>query len=83
MHWTVILTALTLAMISAWLVLVDGWQLWKVFLMVEFIPGTILVVFTAMVYFFSEDREETWQIFVTTAKNDWDEMLKTFWIRRK
>lgn len=84
MPWAVILTAATLAVISAWLVFHEGWEAWQAFLVVAVIAFVIIFSLLAVILVLSspKDRAENWRIFISTAKSDLDLMMKYFRIRK-
>lgn len=85
MPWPVILTVLTLAISSAGLVFLLGWELWHAFLMVGLTATGILVILIGAVLVLGgrENRAENWHVFTSTFKNDLDQVLKYFRIRKK
>ncbi len=83
MHWTAILTALVLSLISAYLALIQGWTLTHVFLVVcgsafLLIPALIGIL---LVLAGREERPELMRLVITTLRNDFDDMLR--WLRVK
>lgn len=85
MPWAVILTAATLAVISAWLVFHEGWEPWQAFLVVAITAFGIIFSLLAAILVLSspEDRAENWRIFTSTAKSDLDLMMKYFRVRKR
>ncbi len=68
MSWISILTTLTLTVITAILVIIDGWDLWKAFeVMVAFSAGIILVLLAVLM----------WMV----PQPDWAGLLQVFRIR--
>lgn len=84
MPWAVILTAATLAVISAWLVFHEDWEAWRAFLVVAITALLIILSLLAAILILSspEDRAENWRIFTSTARSDMDIFLKYLRIRR-
>ena len=82
--WPVILTALTLALISAWLVFMCGWEPWKAFSAVGLTALGIIFALLAALMGFSgpENRSEIWRIFRQTLRDDIDLLLKYFRIKK-
>lgn len=85
MPWAVILTAATLAVISAWLVFHEDWEPWQAFLVVAITAFGIIFSLLAAILVLSspEDRAENWRIFTSTAKSDLDLMMKYFRVRKR
>jgi len=84
MPWPVILGTLTLALISAWLVFMPGWEPEQAFLVVTFVAGGIVVALIAPLIIFAgcENRAEVWRIIWQTFRDGLDQILKYFRIRR-
>lgn len=78
MPWPVILSALSLALLSAWMVVAQGWQPWLAFLVAGF--GTMLLILALMmiVLLFSNERREIWNAFAMTVRNELNQSLKSF-----
>jgi hypothetical protein len=85
MPWTVILTTLTLALISAWLVLLQGWESWQALLVVAGFAFAVIGVLMGAILIWAGrgNRAEVWCSVKTTFWKDIDLMLKQFGIRRK
>lgn len=82
--WPVILTPLTLALISAWLVLMSEWEPWKAFLVVACgALGIILLLLIALMIFSApEDRADLKRQVWQTCRDDFDLLLKYLRIRK-
>lgn len=85
MPWAVILTAATLAVISAWLVFHEDWEAWRAFLVVAVTALVVIFSLLAAILILpsSEDRAENWRIFISTAKSDMYLIMKYFRIRKR
>jgi len=85
MPWPVILTALSLAIVSAGLVFLRGIEPWFAFLMVGLTTVVALVILLIALLIFGgrENRAENWRIFTSTFLDDLDQMLKYFRIRKR
>lgn len=85
MPWPVILTVMTLVLVSAGLVFLLGWELWRAFLMVGIAATGILVILVSVLLILSgrENRAENWRIFTSTFQDDLDQVLKYFRIRKR
>ncbi|MDP2198497.1 MAG: hypothetical protein Q8K01_07940 [Sulfurimicrobium sp.] len=85
MPWAVILTAATLAVISAWLVFYEGWEPWRAFMVVAVTAFVIIFSLLAAILVLSspEDRAENWRIFTSTARSDLALMMKYFRVRKR
>ena len=81
--WPVILTTLTLLLVSAWLVLVSGWELWEAFGVVAVAAFGIISALLAVIMTLSSPEERTyiWQQLWVTCRADLDLLLKFFWIK--
>lgn len=82
--WTVILTALTLALISAWLEFFLGWEPRDALIVVILFSFGIIVVLLAvlMILVGFENRAKLWLLIWRTCRNDLDLLLKYFRIRK-
>lgn len=85
MPWPVILTVLTLAISSAGLVFLLGWEIWHAFLMVGLTATGILVILIVSLLLLGgrENRIENWRVFTSTFQSDLDQVLKYFRIRKR
>lgn len=85
MPWPVILTTLTLAMISAWLVFMQDWVPWTAFLVMGLAAAGILIALLAVIMVLSgaENRIEIWHVVRNTFLDDLDQLLKYCRIRRR
>lgn len=85
MHWIAILLALTLALISAWLVFLQGWDSWQALLAVTSSAVAILAVLMGALLIFAgrENRAEVWCAFTAAFREDLDQMLKHLRIRKR
>ena len=85
MPWPVVLTTLTLALVSAWLVFIRNWEAWQAMLTVAFAAFGILGVLIVAILLLSDrdGRAENWRAFKETFDDDLDQMLKFFRIRRR
>jgi len=85
MPWTVILTMLTLALTSAWLVFLQGWESWQALAVVACSAFAIVAVLTGVLLLGTGrgNRTEVWREIIGTCREDIDLMLKQFGIRRK
>lgn len=83
MHWVSILTALTLAAISAGLVFISGWQPWEAFGAVGLAAG--LLIGAAMVGLLAMTPRRDWhplrQDILRTMRNDLRDLIN--WMRFK
>lgn len=68
MPWPVILSALSLAAFSAWLVFTQGWQPWLAFLVMGFGAMLLILALMLIVLLFSNERREIWNAFTTSAR---------------
>ena len=84
MPWTVILTTLMLALISAWLVFMRAWEPGHAFQVVALAAGGIVMGLLAaiMVLAGRENRSVVWRVIRQTFRDDLDQMLKYFRIRK-
>ena len=84
MHWMSIITALILALASAFLVFVMDWEPWQAFLAVgcSAIGIILTLVITILLISKGEDRAEFWKGCLHTCRDDIDQLLKYFRIRR-
>lgn len=82
--WPVILTALTLALTSAWLVFMCGWEPWKAFSVVGLTAVAIIfaLLVALIIWAGPEDRAELWRLSWQTCRDDLDLLLKYFWIKK-
>jgi hypothetical protein len=82
--WAVVITALVLTLVSAWLVFGRGWDPWKAFSVVSLAAlGIILLLLTALLIWSGpEERAGVWQQVLHTCREDIDLLLKFFRIRR-
>jgi len=80
----VILTALTLTLVSAWLVFTREWEPWEAFSVVGLTAlGIVFALLAAlMVLSTPEDRADLWRLIWQTCRNDIDLLLKFFRIRK-
>ena len=82
--WLVIITALALASISAWLVFMRDWEQWKALSVVGF--GALGIIFALLAVLMilapREERSELWKQVWQTCGNDLDLVLKYFRIKR-
>ena len=85
MPWIVILSTLTLALISAWFVFMRAWEPDQALLVVAFVAGGIVVVLiaTLMVFAGRENRADVWRIIWQTFRDDLNQLLKYFRIRKR
>lgn len=85
MSWPVILTVLTLALASASLVFLLGWEAWHAFLMVGLTATGILAILMGALLVLGgrENRAENWRVFTSTFQSDLDQVLKYFRIRKR
>lgn len=79
MSWTSILTALTLTLITAILVIIYGWDFWTAFeVMVAFSAGLILVLLAALMWMSPQgDRARLLQVFRITILRELAALWKT------
>lgn len=71
LHWSTIGTSLALALASAWLVFIQGWEPWKALLAVAAVAaGCILCLFGVLVLAAGQNRAEIWRIFKQAIKDD-------------
>ena len=84
MPWPVILGVLSLALISARLVFMQAWEPGQAFLVVAFAAVGIVValIVTLMVFVGRENRAEVWRIIWQTFRDDLNQLLKYFRIRK-
>ena len=82
--WAVVLTALVLVLVSAWLVFSRDWEPWKAFYVVGLTAlGIELILLTALLIWGDhENRAGIWQQFLHACRKDCDLLLKFFRIRR-
>ncbi|MGA8864351.1 MAG: hypothetical protein WBM09_11660 [Gallionella sp.] len=79
MSWTSILTALTLTLITAFLVIIDGWDFWKaVEVMVAFSGGLTLVLLAVLTWMVPQpDRASVFQVFKAEIRKELAALWKT------
>ena len=84
MNWTVILSSLTFALVSAWLVFARAWEPWPAFLLVTIAGGGMVVSFIAalLVVAGRENRAEVWRVIRQTFQDDLNQLLKYLRIRK-
>lgn len=83
MSWTAILTVLCLSIVSAYLVLIEGWAAWQAFMLVGGVAlGLICSVIAVAIVFSDADGCEN---FRNGCKQAFDEDIGGFlkWIRGK
>jgi hypothetical protein len=82
--WTVIITVLALASISAWLVFTCDWEPWIAIFVVGF--GVLVIIFALLAVLMTlaprKARTELWKQVWQTCGNDLDLVLKYFRIKR-
>lgn len=85
MPWPVILTTLTLALISVWLVFMREWAPWTAFFVVGLVAAGIVIALLAVIMVLSdaENRIEILRAVRQTLRDDVDQVLKYFRIRRR
>jgi len=85
MPWPAILATLTLALISAWLVFMRAWEPGQALLVVAFVAGGIVfaLIATLMVFAGRENRAEVWRSIWQTFRDDLNQLLKYFGIRKR
>ncbi|WP_041673265.1 hypothetical protein [Sulfuricella denitrificans] len=85
MPWPVILTTLTLALVSAWLVFIRNWEAWQAMLAVAFAAFGIISLLIVAIQLLSDrdGRAENWRVVKKTFDDDLDQMLKYFRIRKR
>lgn len=84
MHWMVILTALTLALSSSFLVIVKGWELWQACLAIGCLASGIIFILLALLSLLSnENRETVWRSFRVTFRRDLNDLLETLGIKKR
>ena len=85
MPWPVILSTLTFALISAWLVFTRAWEPWQAFLVVTFAAAGIVIALIAALLVLAgrENRAEVWRVIRQTFRDDLDQVLKYFRIRKQ
>lgn len=83
--WAVILSVLTLSLISAWLVFMRDWNFEEAMLTVSATAFGFLALLVGVIWFLAdaEGRDEFWQGFKHTFRDDRDRILRHFKVRRR
>ena len=83
--WAVIFTAMTYALISAWMVFMYEWDIWEAMFIVSLVAFVIISLVIGVIRLLAkpEDRVEIWHRFKYTIHDDHDRILKYFRIRRR
>jgi hypothetical protein len=78
MHWTSILTALVLASISAFLVVVQGWSVIDAFLATGGVAAVLILGSVGILMLLSkpEDRPHLASEILTTMRSDFKDLLR-------
>lgn len=83
MSWTAILTALCLSIVSAYLVMIEGWAAWQALLYVG--GGALLLIMSLLVIVMISTPDDDWRQFLDGIKHgfheEWEAIIK--WLRGK
>lgn len=83
MHWFSILTALTYALILAFLVVIKGWEFQEAAITVLSLAlGVMALIVLALISLSNESRKTVWQSFIAALKRDLCELLDALKIRK-
>jgi hypothetical protein len=84
MHWAAILSALTLALSSSFLVIVKGWTLWDATLLVGGLAiGIIFVLLILLLLLFKNDREALWLGITSAFRSDLNGLFGILGIKKR
>lgn len=84
MHWTTIITALVLAAISAFLVLIQGWDAPSTFLIVGLVAAAVVLGLLGILFGLAkpQDRRDLMRELLATMRGDLNDLLRWMRIRR-
>jgi len=85
MHWISIITALILALTSAFLVFIKNWEPWQAFLAVGCAATGIILTLLATILLLAkgEDRMTFWRSFKATFRSDLAGLLEMLGIKKR